>query len=288
MRIFIIITLSLLYSSVLWAQLPDRFSIYQQNITDSNDVTMSAQSVQATHQFYLGDSTVLNASLMYSALNLQDENTGITDPDDTRNLYTLVPSFNAIISVSNKNNLITFLRPGFYGDGEGNMGEDFRVEGGFVYTQVMSDKLTMGLGLARGTNLGRDLIVPLLQFSYYMSDKVTISGVLPVRASIWYIHSDKWQFGGVFRLEGSVYNIDDSNINGAQAIGIGHAFVGGATRYHLFDTNFLSAEAGVTALRRYEWTDNPNAPSTDIGQDPFEEREMDGSAYIRVGWEVKY
>ena len=280
-----LVTLSFTHTAL--AQLSDRFSISQLNYGNANDVSMNNSTVQASHRFYLGDATILSANLSYSQFNVTDDNDDLSSPDNNRGFYSLIPNFSFITSLSGKNNLITILRPGFYGDGEGNMGEDFRLEGGFIYTNQFSNQLTMGLGAARGTNLGRDLIVPLFQFTYYMNDQITISGVLPVRASIWYIHDEKWQFGGIFRLEGSVYNIDESSLTNAQAVGIGHALIGGATKYTLFGDHYLMAELGITALRRYEWVDAKGA-STNIGQEPYEERELDNTVFLRIGWNIKY
>jgi hypothetical protein len=270
-----------------WAQLTDRFGLYGQSVGGTNDVSMDSFLTQATHRFYIGDSTILNASLQYSQLELNNKNLASDEVDAKRSLYTLVPNLSFIISLNYQNNLIIIARPGFYGDGEGDINDDFRAEGGFLLTQVLTDKLTMGLGAARGTNLGRDLIVPLLQFSYYYSDKITISGVLPVRASMWYIHNEDWQFGTLFRLEGSVYNIDETSIPDAKAIGVGHAFLGGGAKYRVFGQSYLAMEGGVTALRRYEWV-NATGASTDIGREAFQEVELDNTAYIRLGFEVKY
>ena len=184
--------------------------------------------------------------------------------------------------------MIISLRPGFYGSLDGSLGDDFRLEGGVVLTKFVNENLTMGFGVGRGSNFGRDLIVPLFQFVYFVNEKIIARGLLPIRASLWYIPTQNLELGVIYRLQGSLYNIEgQTNITDAQQVGFAAAHVGLGARYKLFGTNFLSIETGVTALRRYLWT-NDTGTSAKITDDPWLDQDLDRVPYLNVGWVQKF
>jgi hypothetical protein len=268
-----------------WAQLPDQFNFNYLQLADSNNVSTSGFNLEANHQFFLGNANMITAGVMYSQTQLQDEQ--LTGVDKNRQLQTFVPNLTLLRSIDNQHNLLIVLRPGFYGDGKGNMNDDFRLEGGFVFNKAMSDKLTLGLGAARGTNLGRDLVVPLLQFLYVPNAHIYATGLLPVRASLWYIKSSKLEIGAQFRLEGSVYYLDDTEIPEATQLGFASAQIGAAVKYNVFGANFVIGEFGVTGLRRYEWQ-NTKETTMNISREPLVERDLDNVVYLRVGWQKTF
>jgi hypothetical protein len=63
--------------------------------------------------------------------------------------------------------------------------------------------------------------------------------------------------------------------------------VGGAARHRVYGNSFLEIEAGFTALRRYEWTEE-RGTSFDIGKDPFLDKDLDKVPYLRIGWLEKF
>jgi hypothetical protein len=269
------------------AQTTDRYSLYYSHFADSNDVSTSTTQGRVAEQLFLDKegSNLLTISVNYAQTSIQDDN--LAGPDEVRKLHAVAPTFNLMTILDEQYSLVVILRPGFYGDSKGSLADDFRLEGGALVTKYMSDKLTLGLGLARGTNLGRDLVVPLFQFLYFASDKVVIRGLLPVRASAWYIPNQDWEFGAVFGLQGSLYNIDDTNIPDAEQVGFATANLGLAARYNFFKKSFMVAEVGFTALRRYEWVEN-EGPSFDIGKEPLIEEDLNAVPYIKFGWLDKF
>lgn len=271
-----------------WAQATDRLMLNYQQLGSVNGVSTFGMSGQYNHRFLLDEEgeNLLTAGVGYSHVELDDSRQ--TGQDRSRELRTFVPTFSLMRILNEEYSMIVSLRPGFYGSLDGSLGDDFRLEGGIVFTKFMSENLTMGLGLGRGTNFGRDLIVPLFQFVYFASEKVIVRGLLPIRASVWYVPSQDWELGAIYRLEGSLYNIEgQTNIAGAKQLGFAAAHVGGGVRYRVFGTNFLSVEAGVTALRRYQWT-NETGTSVKITEDPWRERELDKVPYINLGWVQKF
>jgi hypothetical protein len=270
-----------------WAQSSERFTFDYLHFADADNVEVSTMSGSFSHRFFLDkDGTnLLTLSIAATQVDLLDENQ--TEPDRSRQLRAIVPEINLLKVLNENYSLVATLRPGFFGDLTGSLSDQFRLEGGFVITKFINENLTLGLGLGRGTNFGRDLVVPLVQFLYFASDKIVLRGVLPVNASAWYIPSQKWEFGISYKLQGSMFNLDETNIAGAERIGFAAAQVGLGTRYKVAGNNFLTAEIGYTVLRRYEW-DDENGTSTDIGQEPFVEREVDPVPYINIGFSQKF
>ena len=229
---------------------------------------------------------MLTFGINYSQISISDKD--LSGPDKERRLQTVVPNFSLMTILDEQYSMVVTLRPGFYGDLKGDLGKDFRLEGGVVVTKFINESFTLGLGVGRGTNFGRDLVVPLVQFLYFASDKIVLRGLLPIRASVWYVPSQQWEFGAIYRLQGSLYNIeDDTNISKAQRLGFASAQLGAAARYNLFGKNYIVAEAGVTALRRYEWRDEVGT-TVDIGKEPFLDRDLNNVPYLIIGWIEKF
>ncbi|NQZ02066.1 MAG: hypothetical protein HRT45_15505, partial [Bdellovibrionales bacterium] len=235
------------------------------------------------HQLLLDDegSNLLTIGVNYSEITLTDKT--LFGPDGQRVLRTLIPDAKLMKILSDEYSLVVNLRPGFYGDLKGDLGNDFRLEGGVVVTRLMTDSLTLGLGVGRGSNLGRDVVVPLLQFLYFASDRVVMRGLLPVQASVWYIPDQKWEFGGLFRLNGSLYKIENTELPEVDKLGFGSAYLGLSARRKVTDKSFAVIEGGMSFLRRYEWTDRVGT-SLDTSQEPPVDRELGEVPYIRVGW----
>jgi len=269
------------------AQSTDRINLDYQQFGDTNGVSTNSVSGLFGHRMFLDDdgANLLTLSLKYSQVQLTDDT--LSGPDKERQLKSISTEMNLLRILNEEYSVAITLRPGVFGDLEGSLSDDFRLEGGFVVTRFMSDNLTLGLGLGRGTNFGRDLVVPLFQFLYFASDKIVVRGLLPVSASLWYIPSQQWEFGFIYRLQGSLYNIDETNISGAKQVGFAAAQTGVASRYKVFGNNVLEAEAGVTALRRYEWTDK-RGTSFDISQKPFLDRDLGNTGYFKLSWLQKF
>lgn len=279
--------LSILSLDLVHAQSSERFQLDYLHLGDSNDVSTSGVSGSYSHRMFLDKegSNLLTLSLSATRVELMDE--ALTGPDRDRQLTSLVPEVNLLKVLSEKYSLVATLRPGFHGDLQGSLSDEFRLEGGVVLTRFVNANLTLGLGLGRGTNFGRDLVVPLFQFLYFATDKILIRGVLPVEASLWYIPSQKWEFGFLYRLRGGVFHLDETNINGAERVGLAAAQVGFGARYNLAGNNFITAEFGYTALRRYQW-DDERGTSLKISEDPFLERDLDPVPFIGVGFIQKF
>lgn len=270
-----------------WAQTNERFTIDYLQLSGSNGVSTSSVSGSFSHRFFLDDegSNLLTLTLSSSQVELTDNT--LSEPDRSRQLRFLVPEINLLKVLNDKYSLVGTLKPGFFGDLRGNLSDEFRLEGGLVLTRFMNENLTLGVGLGRGANFGRDLVVPLVQFLYFASDKIVLRGLLPVNASVWYIPSQTWEFGVLYKLQGSVFHLDETNISGAERIGFAAAQIGLGSKYKVTGNYYITAEVGFTALRRYEW-DDENTTSFEIGQIPFFERQLGSVPYINLGLIQKF
>lgn len=279
---------TIFYSQDLFAQATNRFALGYQSLGNVNGVSTFDVRAEANHRFLLDEEgeNLLTTGIIYSHTELDDSRA--TGFDRSRELRMVRPDITLMRILNEEYSLYLSLRPAFYGDLSGSLGDDFRLEGGAVVTKLISDNLTMGLGLGRGSSFGRDLIVPLFQFVWFASEKVIVRGVLPIRASVWYIPNQDWEFGAIYKLQGGLYNIEgETNIAGAKRLGFAAAHIGGGARYRLFGNNFITAEAGVTALRRYQW-DNESGTSIKISEDPWREREIDNVPYLNIGFIQKF
>jgi hypothetical protein len=271
----------------LKAQTTNRFSVDYQTLGSSDSVSTSGVSAKVAHRVFLDEEgeNLLTVGLGFSQVQLEDPTQlGV---DRNRELRTLVPDLNLMKILNEEYSMVLSLRPGFYGSLKDNLGNDFRLEGGVVITKFITENLTMGLGLGRGTNFGRDLVVPLFQFVYFANEKVIMRGLLPIRASVWYIPTQDWELGVIYRLQGSLYNLEETNIPGARQLGFAAAHVGVGANYKAFGNNFISAEAGVTAIRRYQWT-NEDKTSFKISEDPWRERDLGRVPYLKIGFIQKF
>ena len=179
-----VIFLSIWVGPKLHAQSIQPFNLETHQLGDSQGVSVRGVSGQLAHRLFLDKegSGLLTLGLQVSQVNLTDAS--FQGVDQKRELRTLVPSATFLKALSPRYSLILNLRPGFFGSLSGNLSSEFRLEGGAVVTRFINENLTLGLGLARGTNFGQDLIVPLFQFLYFAGDQIVLRGLLPARASV--------------------------------------------------------------------------------------------------------
>lgn len=283
----LVLTSAVLFPNQSEAQISNRGQLYFQQMAGVNGVATNSVSAQVAHRIFLDEdgANLLTLGLGFTQTKLEDDR--LSGAESDRDLRTVVPTANLMKILNDEYSLVATLRTGFYGSLEGSLGDDFRVEGGVVVTKFITDSLTMGLGIGRGTNFGRDMVVPLVQILWFASDSIIVRGLLPVNASVWYIPSPEWEFGFIYRLNGSLYNLDNTNVAGAEQLGFAAAHVGLAARRNLWNTNFLEFEAGFTGLRRYEFN-NEEKINFIAADDPFFIREVDNVPYVRFGWIQKF
>jgi hypothetical protein len=180
-------------------------------------------------------------------------------------------------SVSDSHTLVASFRPGIFADLSSFSGGAFRPEGFFLWDYQSTPELTVGLGIARGSNFGRVLIVPVVHL-LWTSESWLLDVFAPAKAEIWYLPNPQWEFGFTAALSGSQYSSVDAT-RGFDTVRLAGLFLGPAARYRIFDKGFVSLEAGVDTLRRLEFVSNETlvadlAPGTQV--------------FMRAGFQWRY
>jgi hypothetical protein len=254
------------------AQTRDRASLSYDLLPNASGIAARLTEVNANHRIMLDTdgASLLTVGMQYRLLEL--EVAGMANQDYNRQLQLVVPQFSLMHIVNDDYTMIINLRPGFFGDFKNNFGKSFRLEGAALVSRVINEKLTIGLGVGRGSSFGRDLTLPVLQILYLPSPTLMLDAVLPVKAELWYLPSRFWEFGGIFNILGSVYTVDNP-LPGADRLGFANINLGIAARRLLLNSLYAHFETGYTFTRRYEWSE---------GREKIEETKPKSVPYVRA------
>jgi hypothetical protein len=170
--------------------------------------------------------------------------------------HFLFYDFLVLHSLSDAYTLVATLRPGIFSDMKNITREHFRLEGAFFVDKQMSDNFTVGLGIARSSNFGRVLLLPILHMLYFGGSSFMLDVLLPSRADLWFYPSKSLEAGVTVSLSGSQYAIGDANPFSANQFGFANATASPIVRYNLFSKLYLSAKLGYTFVRRVELVNN--------------------------------
>lgn len=278
-----LITLALfLFSSWSHAQLRDRASITHEVLAEKSDIKTNQTEVNVNHRIMLDQegSKLLTLSLQYRDTRYDFQSSDVPTRQGTnQQVQMIVPQFTYLQVLNDEYSLVTQLRPGFFGDWRGGFGKSFRMEGSFFFSKPYSDKLTLGYGLANGSNFGRILTVPVLQVLYFYSEKIMIDALLPVRADALYLFSKDFEAGASFNITGSNYRLDPQQNFGADSLQFANITLGGIARYQTAQNLYVTGEIGTTVMRRFNLMD---------GNNDIEEFEPNNTFYARFGLQYRF
>lgn len=170
--------------------------------------------------------------------------------------HFLFYDFLVLHSLSDAYTLVATLRPGIFSDMKNITREHFRLEGAFFVDKQMSDNFTMGLGIARSSNFGRVLLLPILHVLYFGGSSFMLDVLLPSRAELWFYPSKSIETGVTVSLSGSQYAVGEPNPLSANQFGFANATVSPIIRYNLVSKLYLSTELGYAFVRRVELVNN--------------------------------
>ncbi|MFN8791894.1 MAG: DUF6268 family outer membrane beta-barrel protein [Bdellovibrionales bacterium] len=264
------------------AQLRDRASVSYEVLPEKSDVSAQQTEVNVSHRFMFDTEgeKLLTATLSYRETVFDFE--GSDNPGfegSNRRVQMIVPQFTYLHILNEEYSLIVQARPGFFGDFQGGFGKSFRLEGSFLFSKPYSDRLTLGFGLANGSNFGRVLTVPIVQVLYFPTEKIMIDALLPVRADALYLFSKDFEAGASFNITGSNYRIEANDNLGAEQLEFANITLGGIARRQVLTNLYLSGELGTTVMRRFNFVDGPNE---------IDELEPDNTFYARVGLQYRF
>ena len=170
--------------------------------------------------------------------------------------HFLFYDFLVLHSLSDAYTLVATFRPGIFSDFKNITRDHFRLEGAVFVDKQLGESLTMGLGIARSSNFGRVLLLPILHILYFGGSTFMLDVLLPSRAELWFYPTKSLEAGVAISLSGSQYAIGEANPLQANQFGFANATVSPILRYNLFSKFYLSTELGYTFVRRVELVNN--------------------------------
>ncbi len=170
--------------------------------------------------------------------------------------HFLFYDFLVLHSLSEAYTLVATLRPGIFSDFKTITRDHFRLEGAVFVDRQMSETFTLGLGIARSSNFGRVLLLPILHVLYFGGSSFMLDVLLPSRAELWFYPTKSLEAGINLSLSGSQYAVGEANPFSANQFGFANATVSPIVRYNLFSKLYLSTEFGYTFVRRVELVNN--------------------------------
>ncbi|MGQ9806809.1 MAG: DUF6268 family outer membrane beta-barrel protein [Chlorobiales bacterium] len=209
--------------------------------------------------------TIITNGFQYRLLRVMFDDVIFPSIGDTTVVYSypteqdyhfLFYDFLVLHSLSDAYTLVATLRPGIFSDLKNLKRDHFRLEGAFFVDKQMSDNFTLGLGIARSSNFGRVLILPIVHVLYFGGSSFMLDILLPSRAELWFYPTKSLEAGVNVSLSGSQYAIGEENPLSANQFGFANATVSPILRYNLFSKLYLSTELGYTFVRRVELVNN--------------------------------
>lgn len=180
---------------------------------------------------------------------------GSTATRTSLDLYALQYDLWWLNSVSDVTTIGVIARPGIFTDGV-NVGLDhFRVEAAAFVDRIVSDRTTLGLGVAYGSNFGVAVPVPVLHVVHRRGSKVLIDGFLPQRLTAWWFPRKGLDLGLEAQLFGAQYRLGDpaAQPRGAGQFQFANGTVGPVLRWNIAGKTSVSLEAGTTFIRRVNY-----------------------------------
>lgn len=232
--------------------------------------------------------TVIYNGFQYRYLLAEFENVALFAPQPVpyrdKEFHFLFYDLLILHSLSDAYTLVATLRPGVFSDFKNITREHFRLEGAFFIDKQMSESFTLGLGVARSSNFGRVLILPILHALYFGGSTWMLDVLLPSRAELWFYPTKSLEAGINLALSGSQYAIGERDPFSANQFGFANATIGPILRYNLFSKFYFSAEAGYAFVRRVELVNNRLA-----GEARFVQRFNPANVWLlRVGLQATY
>lgn len=233
--------------------------VFPRDFLDTRQVTLTAahRSVRGAE-----GNTVLVNGIFYRRTDLRTPRIPGRDPT----LHALYYDLLVLRTLDDKHTLAVAVRPGLFGNLDGELGRQFRVEGATFVDRIMTPRTTIGLGLSYTSNFGRVLPVPVLHVVHRRGRKVLIDGLLPSRLDVWYFPRKGIELGLNAQLSGFQYHFSENvtfplggdsgggaSVVSLQApqIQLANATIGPQLRWNAAGKWYLSADAGATVVRRF-------------------------------------
>lgn len=171
---------------------------------------------------------------------------------DVRALYAVQYDFWWLNSVSDRTTVGVIARPGIFTDGVDVGLDHFRVEGAAFVDRIVSDRTTLGIGLAYGSNFGVAIPVPVLHVVHRRGTRFLLDGFVPQRLTAWWYPRKGLDVGLEAQLFGAQYRLGDPAEQPRRAgqVQFANGTIGPVVRWTVFGKTAVSLEGGMTFVRR--------------------------------------
>lgn len=272
MKVFFFVLL-MLSINLAWSQIRDRASLsFQQMSSDSGERSLADAWISERWALDPDGLTMLQAGVQTRRTELP---VGLSQNQE---LWMLVPQFNLLHSLSDSYSMIMNFRYGAFGDFEDINGRTLRAEGALIIDKYLSDTLTVGLGLARGSNFGKIVNIPVVHLIWMINEKWMLDALLPSRLDLMFLPNSKTELGLAFSIVGSRYTIK-SEERKIDSIGVGQMNLGPFLRYQIFPQTYLGVESGIAFGRRLSLMDE-NTEITEFAPE--------NEAYLKTGLQYRF
>lgn len=224
--------------------------------------------------------TIFVGSLSYHRFDLDYEN-WVDEQGGTKVENAQGVEFTAVLirQISERWNLTTVVTPGLHSDfGGDRTSDEFNVDAAVIFGVQKSERLNLGFGVAYSFKYGEGIPIPLLSLEWDNGSRLRADLLLPARAELWYKPDGKLELGLAAKLAGNQYHGDPARYsaeNPQMRYSVGT--FGPSAKLHLSEKVHLTADAGVTFLRRFEFFD---------GDDEVNSLDLRNSGMIRVGLQI--
>ena len=154
---------------------------------------------------------------------------------------------------------------------------DFNFQAAAVFIRHFSSRFSLGIGTAYSTQFGSAEIVPILAFDWNNGKNLMAKAILPVSLEFWYRPSNRLDVGLLlsgdgnnFRGDPDIYQVENPELRYTMLT------VGPAAKVKLYEGVFLTCEAGLLGLHRFEFYDDDTEDTS---------YDLKPSQYVRIGFQ---
>ena len=198
----------------------------------------------------LSEKSIWYTSLNYFYFHVSNDEEKPQDIANPINLHGIILRTGLVQEFSKDRTLQIFFSPRLMSDFHNIDGTHFQYGGMVVYEKLFSDKLKMGFGAMYNQEFFGPYLVPLINLNWLISDRWSITGLIPVYAKIKYKINERLNVGlSHFGLT-TTYRLGENDYNGdyLERKSIDEALF---ARYRLVDNIFLEGRFGFAIGRSY-------------------------------------
>lgn len=194
--------------------------------------------------------TIFYSSLNYFYFHVDNKPETGKNIANPINLHAYILRTGIIQRLGNGKSLQLLIAPRFMSDYENIGTKNLQLGGLAAYEKIYSDNLTLGFGVNYNYEEFGHYIVPIVNLKWYVFEKVSITGVLPIYSKINYHFSKKLTAGICHFGLTTTFPLGDENYDNdyieRQSIDLALF-----SRYNLVSNFFLEARLGKTIGRCY-------------------------------------